>query len=273
MVATVSDSSEPSSRYRAAQIGLTRLLVRDVRGIRRLIIPSRLQASVPDWLVAMQAIVDQYARTSAALAADFYDAQREAAGAVGVFTVPVAGPPPPEQTESSLRWATKDLWPRDPEDPKTTEAQRQPMDVRLTQAEAKAEQVAQKLVTDTGRGTVREAVRQDRQAVGYARTAALGACSFCKLMATRGMVFKTAASAGREANDRFTGDASVVKFHDNCHCGIVPVYRGQRFELSPHAREWERIYREFAAPHSGDQLRRFRLALAEHDSNPLPGSN
>jgi hypothetical protein len=33
------------------------------------------------------------------------------------------------------------------------------------------------------------------------------------------------------------------------------------------------LYREYAQGHSGDQLRRFRLALAEHDSNPLPGSN
>jgi hypothetical protein len=270
---TVSDSGDEARRYRAAQVGLTMLLVRDVRGLRRLILPSRLRESVPDWLTAMNTVIAQYARTSAALAADFYDAQREAAGVPGSFTVPVADPPPPEQTEASLRWATKDLWPREPDDPTTTEAQRQPIDVRLTQAKKKAEQVAQKLVADTGRGTVREAVRQDRQAVGYARTAALGACSFCKLMATRGMVFKTAASAGREANERFTGDASVVKFHDNCHCGIVPVYRGQRFELSPHAREWERIYREYAQGHSGDQLRLFRRALAEHDSNPLPGSN
>jgi len=256
---TVSDSSEPSNRYRAAQIGLTRLLVRDVRGIRRLIIPSRLQASVPDWLVAMQAIVDQYARTSAALAADFYDAQREAAGAAGVFTVPVTDPPPPEQTEASLRWATKDLWPRDPEDPQTTDAQRQPMDVRLAQAETKAEQVAQKLVADTGRGTVQEAVRRDRLATAWARSAALGACAFCKLLAARGAVYAQ--------------DTADFRAHDGCHCGVIPVFKGQRFELSPHAREWERIYREFAAPHSGDQLRRFRLALAEHDSNPLPGSN
>jgi hypothetical protein len=51
------------------------------------------------------------------------------------------------------------------------------------------------------------------------------------------------------------------------------VFKGQRFELSPHAREWERIYSEFAQGHSGDQLRLFRRALAEHDSNPLPGSN
>jgi hypothetical protein len=44
----------------------------------------------------------------------------------------------------------------------------------------------------------------------------------------------------------------------------VPVFRGQRFALSPHAAKWERLYQQYAAPHSGDQLRRFRQALAEH---------
>lgn len=259
MAATVSDSGDAANRYRAAQIGLTRLLVRDVRGLRRLIIPSRLQASVPDWLTAMNAIVEQYARTSSSLAADFYDAQREAAGVPGTFTVPVADPPPPEQTEASFRWATKDLWPRDPEDPKTTDAQREPLDVRLAQAETKAERVAQKLVTDTGRGTVQEAVRQDRLATAWARSAARGACAFCKLLAARGAVYKQ--------------DTADFRAHDGCHCGVIPVFKGQQFELSPHAREWERIYREFAEGHSGDQLRLFRRALAEHDSNPLPGSN
>jgi hypothetical protein len=259
VAATVSDSGGSADRYRAAQLGLTRLLVRDVRGLRRLILPSRLRESVPDWLAAMNAVVAQYSRTSAALAADFYDGQREAADVPGPFTVPVADPPPDEQTEASLRWATKDLWPRDPDDPATTDAQRQPMFVRLDAAEVKAEQVAQKLVADTGRGTVQGAVRQDRQATAWARSAARGACAFCKLLASRGAVFKR--------------DTADFRAHDGCHCGVIPVFKGQRFELSDHAKEWERIYREFAAPHPGDQLRLFRQALAEHDSNPLPGSN
>lgn len=254
MAATVSDSGDAPNRYRAAQLGLTRLLVRDVRGLRRLIIPARLQASVPDWLTAMQAVIDQYARVSASLGADFYDAQREAAGALDPFTVPVADPPLPEQSEASLRWATKDVWERDPEDPATTDAQREPVEVRLEQAEKKAAAVAQKLVTDTGRGTVREAVRQDRQATAWARSAALGACAFCKLLATRGAVYKQ--------------DTADFRAHDGCHCGVVPVFKGQRFELSDQAREWGRLYREHAAPHSGDQLRRFRQALADNGHLP-----
>jgi hypothetical protein len=254
---TVSDNGGEADRFRAAQVGLTRLLVRDVRGLRRLILPQRLRESVPDWLAAMNAVVAQYARVSAALAADFYEGQREAAGVPGAFTVPLADPPPEQQTEASLRWAVKDLWPRAPE--VATPAQLQPMEVRLVQAEKKAELVAQKLVADTGRGTVREAVRQDRQATAWARSAALGACAFCKMLATRGAVYAQ--------------DTADFRAHDGCHCGVIPVFRGQRFELSPQAREWERIYREYAQGHSGDQLRLFRRALAEHDSNPLPGSH
>jgi hypothetical protein len=229
-----------------------------------------LQATVPSWIEAVAAVVARYSEVAATLAADFYDAERDATGVGGTFTVPLAESPPDDQTSNSLRWATKDLWPRDGAD--ATAAQLEPLDVRLDAAFGKADMATQRLVADTGRSTVRQAVQQDPQAVSYARSAALGACYFCKLMSSRGAVYATADTAGRDANDRFSGDASVVKFHNNCHCGIVPVFRGQRFELSPQAAEWDRIYREYAQGHPGDQLRLFRRALAEHDSNPLPGS-
>lgn len=248
MARTVSDRSPAADRYRRAQRGLTRLLVRDVRGLRRLILPQRLRQSVPDWIAAVQAVVDQYADASVALAADWYEQQRDAAGVPGSFRVPLADPVPPEKSQASLRWATKDVWPREAED--ATEAQQEPLPVRLERAEKKAEAVAQKLVVDQARETVREAVRRDRQATGWARTAAIGACSFCKLLAIRGAVYEQ--------------DTVDFRAHDGCHCGVVPIFRGQRFVLSDKAKEWERLYQEFAAPHSGDQLARFRRALAEH---------
>ncbi|WHM30186.1 hypothetical protein OH540_09145 [Streptomyces sp. BPPL-273] len=271
MASTTSDNSASSGRWRAAQRGLTRLLLRDLLALRRLLDPGRLQATVPPWIDAVTEVVAGYSETSATLAADFYDGEREAAGVPGTFTVPLADPPPDEQVDASLRWATKDLWPREEAD--ATVAQLEPLDVRIEAAMRKADGATQKLVADVGRETVRQAVRTDPQAVSYARAAALGACSFCKLMASRGSIYRTAESAGRDANDLFSGDASVVKFHNNCHCTIVPTFRGQRFELSPHAAEWDRIYREYAQGHPGDQLRLFRRALAEHDANPLPGSN
>lgn len=260
----VSDGDASADRYRAAQARITRGLVQDMRRLMPLLSPDRLQATMPDWIDAARGVVSEYSSASSALAADLYDTRRSAAEAVGRFTVPIPDPPSEEQVAASLRWATKDLWPRDPEAAGTTTAQRAPAATRLASAESKAEQVAQKLVADQGRETIRTAVRQDRQAVAFARAAALGACSFCRLMASRGAVYKSAGTAGREANDLFVGDASVAKFHDYCHCAIIPVFRGQRFVLSPHAAEWDRLYREYAAPYPGDQLRRFRRAIAEH---------
>lgn len=270
MASTTSDGSASAGRWRAAQRGLTRLLLRDLLVLRRLLDPGRLQATVPPWIDAVTEVVAQFSQTSATLAADFYDGERDAAGVSGSFTVPLADPPPDEQVDASMRWATKDLWPRDEAD--ATVAQLEPLDVRLAAAMKKADGAAQKLALDPGRQTVRQAVEQDREAVGYARAAALGACSFCRLMSSRGVVYKTAGTAGRDANERFLGDGAA-KYHNWCSCAVIPVFRGQQFELSPHAAEWDRIYREYAQGHPGDQLRLFRRALAEHDSNPLPGSN
>jgi hypothetical protein len=191
-----------AARQRDIQRGITALLLRDMRKLRRIIIPSRLRATVPEWITAVQALVGQYGNMSASAAADFYDAERVAAQVTGRFTVPLLDLPPDEQVNNSLRWATKDLWPRDPNDPKTTAVQKAPIEQRLDAAETKAEQAAQKLVTDQGRGTIQNAVQRDRQAVAWARSAALGACAFCKLLATRGVVYKK--------------DTVDFRAHDNC---------------------------------------------------------
>ena len=256
MATRVSDSSPAAARLRAAQSTLTRLLVRDLRGLRRLIDPARLQDSLPLWMEAVRALVGQYGAASATLAARSYDGQRDAAKVPGRFDAVPADSPPDEQVAASLRWATKDLWP--------TDELQESFDARLAQAEQRAQAVAQKLVADQGRATMRESVNRDRGAVAYARAAALGGCSFCKLMASRGMVYRTAESAGREANERFEGDGGEAKFHNWCRCVVIPVYRGQTFELSPHAAEWDRLYKEYAQGHPGEQLRLFRGAFREH---------
>lgn len=261
MTLTSSDDARSVARYRAAQAGLVRLLLRDLRGLRRLVSPRRLQPSVRAWIEAATALVEQHAVVAATLAADFYDGERADAAVPGSFTVPLADPPPSEQTTQSLRWATKDLWPR--ADGDATLVQQEPVDVRLDAAMARAEGVVERLVLNAGRDTMREAVRRDREAVAWARAAALGCCSFCALMASRGATYHTAGTAGREANELFEGEGRA-KFHNWCRCTIVPVFRGQRFQLSPHAQEWADLYTGHAQGHSGAQLQIFRRVFREH---------
>ncbi|GGV45657.1 hypothetical protein [Streptomyces spectabilis] len=270
MASTTSDSSASVTRWRQAQFGLTTLLLRDLRGLRRLINPARLQATVPAWIEAVAALVARYSEVAATLAADFYDGEREAAGMPGPFTVPLADGPPDEQTSNSLRWATKDLWPR--AEGEATVAQLEPLDRRLEAAMSKADGAVERLVLNAGRETVQDAVRQDRGAVAYARAAALSCCSFCALMSSRGAIYKDRGAVGEDANEQFIGNDSVIKYHNFCRCQPIPVFRGQSFELSPKAREWDRIYREFAQGHPGQQLRLFRAALAEQRAQADPGS-
>ncbi|MFD5577307.1 hypothetical protein [Streptomyces pseudogriseolus] len=253
MATRVSDSGGAADRQRRVQAALVRFLLRDLRALRALLVPSR-PASASDWIAAVGSLVDQYSAASAAAAATSYEEQRVAAGVRGSFIPDPASAPPEEQVEATLRWAASDVW--DGGDTAT--------------AHARAEGAVERLVLNRGRDTMQQAVRRDREAVAWARGAALGACSFCKLMASRGAVYESAGTAGREADARFEGATGEAKYHNFCHCVIIPVFRGQTFQLSPQAAEWDRLYREYAQGHPGEQLRLFRRALAEHDSNPLP---
>jgi hypothetical protein len=67
-----------------------------------------------------------------------------------------------------------------------------------------------RMVHDSSRKVVE--YNAEREGVRYLRHAALGACEWCRLMAIRGPVFKSAVNA--------------IKGHDSCHCVAVPVREG-----------------------------------------------
>lgn len=82
-------------------------------------------------------------------------------------------------------------------------------------------------VQQGGWGTVQETVRQDSEALGWARAASANACAFCALLASRGPVY-------REETADF--DA-----HDGCGCGIEPVY-GDNYQWPENSREFRAAY-------------------------------
>lgn len=84
------------------------------------------------------------------------------------------------------------------------------------------------------RGASRDTVTENAKAEGvhWARYASRTACSFCRILATRGAVYHTAAAAGLEH-----------KYHNHCHCVATPQRAGQVL-VNPHADEWEQQYIE-----------------------------
>lgn len=250
-----------------------RFLLRDVRAAMPRLDPVD-PASAAVWIGEVGLVVGRYARMSAELSARAYDAERVDAGVRSRFRVPLATAPPDGQVSASLRWAAHDIW-APPAPPVGLAPAEQPAySARiaaglLQQAAERTEAATSKLVLDTGRRTVVDAVNGDPDAFGWYRSAAPTGCAFCRLMAARGAVYKDRGTAGAEANERFEGDG-LFKYHDNCQCVALPVLCGDTFELSPEAARWDDVYQTYAAGHSGDQLRRFRTALRLLDEGRTP---
>lgn len=106
----------------------------------------------------------------------------------------------------------------------------------------------------------RDAIEQTNQAIGWMRVSDGDPCYFCALLISRGAVYKSANTAGRDANDRFIGDG-MFKFHDSCGCTVLPIYSRTDF-MSDDATRFRALYDEHTAHLSGADARNaFRKAL------------
>ncbi|MCA1674073.1 MAG: hypothetical protein LC799_18370, partial [Actinobacteria bacterium] len=214
-----------ASRHQSDQAGLVRLMHRELFGLW----PNLLLLGVPVLLEVVGALVVQYARASSALAVEFYLTERETAGARARLTLPVAEPPPTDQVDASLSWAT---WPlRQDATPQ-----------RVAVARQRVDGATQRLVVNTGRRTLVEATTADTAALGWARVpTGERTCHFCAMLCTRGAVYKSEATAGRGANARFVGEGEF-KFHDSDDCAILPIFLGQEYQPSEQVQRWEQLY-------------------------------
>lgn len=102
-------------------------------------------------------------------------------------------------------------------------------------------------VLDGGRHTITDTVLIDERAAGWARTLSGKACPFCRMIASRGPVF-------RENSVDFEA-------HDHCSCGAEPVYHRDA-AWPPGAREARALWDEVTAGLGGAEARTaFRNAV------------
>lgn len=288
-----------SREQQSAQTGLIVLMLREIAGTWRLLEPAQLAHTMPRWIRAVRAIIDRYAQAGGAMALDYYDAERDAAGVPGRAPATLLREPDPDQLVAGLRWATKNLWGRDVLDQvaaieaeieriareeeaadlaafdeqdlaevgkdrleEDTEDAVEPGDgvVRQIQAaRAKVDGITSRLVADVGRGAVIDSVAADPAAVAVARLARPDACAFCRVMAIRGAVYKDEQAAGRGANAKFVG-AGEFKYHDHCRCWASPLFDGEEWQPQPEVELWQRQY-EQARSMGGDTVANFYRLL------------
>lgn len=217
----------------AAQAYLIAQTQKPVTQAWSLVDQANLQATLPKFTQALQGIVQQYGTASYALARKFYLQERAAAKVGGKFTPKPPPRPPVAQVEKSVSWATRELWSDDP-----TYA-----DSNLKAAQTNVQGVVNNLVLGVGRQMTVRAVQEDRKARGWAREVEPGACSFCVLLATRGAVYKTDATAS-------------FRSHPHCECMAVPVF-GQ-YEPTAEIRHAQQLYQQAKATPGVSTLKAFR---------------
>lgn len=117
---------------------------------------------------------------------------------------------------------------------------------------------AQRMVFDGARATILR--NADAEKVKYSRLASPGACEFCRVMATRGAVYRSAhaAQAG----------------HDNCHC-VPAVARGKlKFQRPGYYQDWDAEYIDTVKQLEAEQIKpTLNAVLSKMRANELAASD
>lgn len=167
-------------------------------------------------------LVDSYLPVAAEVGAVFYDEARDQAGVAGAFAATPVGAANAGRIQATISWGVAPLFRSDP----ITERPAPDPDLALSRLSG----ATQREVAEGARQTVVDSVEKDPAKPRFARHASANACTFCRLVATRGAVYRSAASAG-----------DGHKYHDNCHCVVVPVWKND-YEPAPYVSGWESAY-------------------------------
>lgn len=228
--------SSPSSEYAQAQTALTTVVQAAIVSAY-----ERAGSDPQALLLATTAVVRSYGSVAAQQAIRYYLGERARHPAArSPFRPSPALPAADDVLARTVDWATTPL----PGDDVDSAMQR-------------LQGTADRLVLNAGRDTITEAVEQDREARGWARSIGLSACSFCAMLAARGAVYKE--HSFDRSDRKFKGTVSTIKVHDHCHCFPTPVFTA--YEPPAHVR---RLQADWATVTKGLSGKDARLAWRRH---------
>lgn len=241
----VATGATAAAAQQASQAALVSLMLGPIAAAWDLLDTNNLKGTLPQFITAIAALIHRYGTISGSQAQKFYKTERTAAGVPGKITVHQAPLPKLTEVNDSVRWATKGLY---SSDPKYAEE-------NMKAARTLVQGVAQRAVLDVGRNTLINAVQNDKTAKGWARVTEPGACSFCILLSTRGMAYRSEQSAD-------------FKSHNNCRCFAVPQW--SEYKPTAEVSYYQELYKEVARSSHGplDTRRNFRTAVEDRPFDP-----
>ncbi|GAA2843834.1 hypothetical protein Acy02nite_68360 [Actinoplanes cyaneus] len=214
--------------------------------------PADLDRTFPAYFRMVTQIIAEARRVGALVAGAFLTAYRDTAGVGGdAPAIAYAGQLPAAQLATSL-------FVTGPVQVKRSLAGGATIQTSISRARAATAGAVVRHTADAGRSTVRDTVRRDRVALGWARLTDGDPCYFCAMLAGRGAVYLSKDSA--------TGDDP---YHDGCGCVPVPVY--SRAAAWPgRSREFETLWNDSTEGQSGrDAINAFRRAYAAQRKTSL----
>lgn len=113
---------------------------------------------------------------------------------------------------------------------------------------------AARIALDAGRETILATVREDREAIGWARLTDADPCAFCAMLASRGPTYRSRETASFQA-------------HAHCACIATPVWDRREAWLG-HSRDLYEQWREVTEGQSGKAAFRAWRRYWEHRNDP-----
>jgi len=220
--------------FRKANVILSARTVRDMLAIWPMFHGD--VESFNGWVRAAGLVIERDRKVATGLAIAYLKAHRAASGITGTAPIVTADPIPPTQVVASLAATTF---------PHVRRAAT--VEQGLRTAFVTSSGAASRLAINGGRDTIVATIKADRHSVGWFRTTSGNPCAFCAMIASRGAVYKSEATA-------------EFRPHDHCHCEPEPVYEGQSTLPKGPAAGWARLDQENATGHGKELLNSFRRA-------------
>ena len=203
-MAATAEGTLLTARHRRVQAGITARTLRLVAATWPLLDLRRLDDTAPGWAAQALGLLRGGHALSARAAMSYFAAYRLAEGATG-------SPPDVVAPALDLEAARTSLLVTGPVAIKQATGRGTGIEQAGRDALSRVLASSQRHVQAGGRGVIVEAVRRDRQALGWARVASADACAFCGMLASRGAVYKSEDSGEFEA-------------HDGCGCDVEAAY-------------------------------------------------
>lgn len=167
-------------------------------------LPDDPERAVAMLLEAMPYLADLFAEMTSLAASDFYNAVRPSSAG---FAFSLLAALPRRQVEANVRWSVAPLFQAEPD---------------WSAAQTRMTDTVDRMTTSQGHMMIVEAGKTDPLKPRFARVPVGVTCDWCRMLASRGAVYRTEA----------TGLASS---HAHCDCKVVPVFDGDALPYDPNS--------------------------------------